>query len=111
MKYKTTKKAVKESFTKVFAVGYCDLSDLLRFEDPRAYTCGVYGWNADIYEFGGVAIATGYRPFGQDIPATIVRKYEGQARAIGGDYSRPYAERREAVGALVVEFLKALQTL
>lgn len=111
MKYKTTRKAVKGNFSKVFAVGYCGLSDLLRFEEPRAYTCGVYGWNADIYEFGGVAVVTGYRPFGQDIPATIVRKYEEQARAIGGDYSRPYEERREAVGALVVEFLKELQTL
>lgn len=111
MKYRTTQKAVKGNFSKVFAVGYCGLSDLLRFEEPRAYTCGVYGWNADIYEFGGVAVATGYRPFGQDIPATIVRKYEEQARAIGGDYSRPYAERREAVGALLVEFLKELQTL
>lgn len=33
------------------------------------------------------------------------------ARAIGGDYSRPYDERREAVGALVAEFVKELQTL
>ena len=111
MKHKTTQKAVKGNFSKVFAVSYCGLSDLLRFEESRAYTCGVYGWNADIYDFGGVAIVTGYRPFGQDIPATIVRKYEEQARAIGGDYSRLYEDRREAVGALVVEFLKELQTL
>lgn len=110
MKYRTTAKAIRNNF-KVFAAGYCGLQNLLRFEDPRAYTCGVYGWNADVYEIGGVAVVTGYRPFGQDIPTTIARKYEEQARAIGGDYSRPYAERREAVGALVVEFLKELQTL
>lgn len=111
MKYRTTQKAVKGNFSKVFAVGYCGLSDLLRFEEPRAYTCGVYGWNADIYDFGGVAVATGYRPFGQDVPASIVRKYEEQARAIGGDYSRPYAERREAVGALLCAFLEEVREL
>ena len=111
MKYRTTQKEVKGNFSKVFAVGYCGLSDLLRFEEPRAYTRGVYGWNADIYEFGGVAVVTGYRPFGNYVPATIVRKYEEQACAIGGDYSLPYAERREAVGALLSEFLKELQTL
>lgn len=111
MKYKTTQKAVKGTFSKVFAVGYCGLSNLLRFEEPRAYTCGVYGWNANIYDFGGVAVVTGYRPFGQDVPATIVRKYEEQARAIGGDYSRPYEDRREVVRSLVSEFLKELQTL
>ena len=32
-------------------------------------------------------------------------------RAIGGDYSRPYEDRREAAGALVAEFVKELQTL
>lgn len=110
MKYRTTAKAIRNNF-KVFAAGYCGLQNLLEYTQPNAYTAGVYGWNADIYEFGGVAVVTGYRPFGKDIPATIVRKYEEQARAIGGDYSRPYAERREAVGALVVEFLKELQTL
>jgi hypothetical protein len=111
MKYRTTQKAVKGNFSKVFAVGYCGLSDLLRFEDPRAYTCGVYGWNADIYDFGGVAVVTGYRPFGEDVPASIVRKYEEQARAIVWNLAIKYEERREAVGALVVEFLKELQTL
>lgn len=111
MKYRTTQKEVKCNFSKVFAVGYCGLSNLLRFEEPRAYTCGVYGWNSDIYEFGGVAVTTGYRPFGKDIPAAIIRQYEEQARAIGGDYSRQYAERRDAVGALVAEFIKELQTL
>jgi hypothetical protein len=111
MKYKTTQKAVKGNFSKVFAVGYCGLASLLHFEQPRAYTCGVYGWNADIYEFGGVAIVTGYRPFGEDVPASIVRKYEEQARAIVWNLAVKYEERREAVGALVVEFLKELQTL
>ena len=111
MKFRTTRKAVKENFYKVISVGYCSLQKLLTYETPIAYTCGVYGWNADIYAFGNVAIVTGYRPFGRDIPATIVRKYEEQARAVGGDYSRPYEERREAVGALLAEFIKELQTL
>lgn len=111
MKYRTTQKAVKGNFSKVFAVGYCGLASLLHFEQPRAYTCGVYGWNADVYEFDGVAIATGYRPFGQDIPATIVRKYEERARDIVWNLAIKYEKRREAVEALLCAFLKEVRGL
>ena len=50
-------------------VGYCDLYHTLHecTDGKDAYTAGVYGWNADIYEFGNFAIVTGYRPFGKDI--------------------------------------------
>lgn len=43
MKFKTTQKQIKNNFGKIFAVGYCDLCNLLQFEKPIAYTCGVYG--------------------------------------------------------------------
>lgn len=29
---------------------------------PIGYGCGVYGWNYDVYEIGGVVIVAGYRP-------------------------------------------------
>lgn len=47
MKFKTTRKAVKENSGIILEVGYCELQNLLYFKDPAAYTCGVYGWNAD----------------------------------------------------------------
>ena len=61
MKYKTTAKAIREGACNPRSVGYCDLQNLLNNHSPIAYTCGVYGWNFDVYEVYGVTICTGYR--------------------------------------------------
>lgn len=82
MKYHTTRASVLNGYGRVFSTGYCNLNNLLSFEDPIAYTSGVYGWNADIYHFEGFAIVTGYRPFGEHIPFEKIRKFEKKAEAI-----------------------------
>ena len=63
MKYKTTRKAIVEGTpaNSLVSVGYCDLAELLCYHSPTAYTCGVYGWNFDVYEVYGLTICTGYR--------------------------------------------------
>lgn len=61
MKYKTTTKALRAGSCNLRCAGYCDLSYLLREHKPIAYTCGVYGWNFDVYEVYGLTICTGYR--------------------------------------------------
>lgn len=61
MKYKTTAKAIREGYSKIISIGYCAAQNLLAPFSPTAYTCGIYGWNFDLYEFNGVAICTGYR--------------------------------------------------
>ena len=58
MKYKTTAKAIKNWCVNVKCAGYCDLQHLLSNHEPTAYTCGVYGWNFDVYEVYGVTICT-----------------------------------------------------
>ena len=68
MKFKTTKKEMEKNFKRIIKIGYCQATRLLAFEKADAYTAGAYGWNADIYLFDGVAIVTGYRPFGNIIP-------------------------------------------
>jgi hypothetical protein len=109
MKFKTTRKAVEENFAKVISVGYCSLQKLLTYETPIAYTRGVYGWNADIYTFGNVAIVTGYRPFGEDVDYSLCKEYEEKAAALR-DLGRPYAERKAEAEALVKEFIaKAIE--
>lgn len=81
MKYKTTKKEVMRGFYQVLACGYCELDSLLAYEGPEACVCGVNGWKADIYNVeNGIAIVTGYAPFGKQIPYELVKKYEDQAR-------------------------------
>jgi hypothetical protein len=60
MKFKTTNKELKQNGGKLYAVGYCHLQELLKYETPVAYTCGRDGWKADIYQFDGFMLATGY---------------------------------------------------
>lgn len=78
MKYKTTRKAVVNGSTNIVSVGYCDLATLLRNHSPNAYTCGVYGWNFDVYEVYGLTICTGYRGM-PGRTANNVREYESRA--------------------------------
>ncbi len=63
-KQRTTIKYIKQSFKKIIEVGYCKLQFFLKNQKPEYYTAGVYGWNADVYIFKGIALVTGYRPFG-----------------------------------------------
>lgn len=63
-KFRTTNREMTtEALT--YAVGYASLQYLFHFENPVAYTAGVYGWNSDIYLLhGNTYISTGYRPCG-----------------------------------------------
>lgn len=60
----------------------CNLPTLLNHLNPDYYTCGVYGWNADIYVLDRLVIVTGYRPFGKRIDYKLARKYEEKAKQI-----------------------------
>lgn len=108
MKFKTTKKEVKEGYRNIIKIGYCDLQYLLYYRNPIAYTSGTYGWNADIYEIGrGSAICTGYRPFG-DIKADyeLIREYDDKARAlIALSTEIDFAEIKGALEKLLDEFI------
>lgn len=103
MKYKTTRKAIVEGSSNIKCAGYCDLASLLHYRDANAYTCGVYGWNFDVYNVYGVTICTGYRGMpGKRLEQ--IREYEAAARSINDDYSRPWEERKQAVEKLLKEF-------
>ena len=105
MKYRTTSKAVKEGYKKVYKIGYCNAQYLLAFESPVAYTAGVYGWNSDIYDFGSLAISTGYRPTGDSVDYEIVNRYEKQAQRINCDCSKTYEERKQETQKLLAAFI------
>ena len=103
MKYKTTSKALVNSTNNLRYAGYCDLSFLLNNHEPTAYTCGVYGWNFDIYEVYGLTICTGYRNMSGE-RLQKVSEYEQKAREIMANYDIPYEEKRQAVEKLLQEF-------
>ena len=108
MKFKTTKRAIMANNTKVYSLGYCDLQDMLRFYDPMAYTSGVYGWNADIYQINGIAIVTGYRPFGKVIDYNLVKEYKEKARILLESKHYQYEENKKDMQELMQEFCKQL---
>lgn len=104
MKFKTTRKAITNYCHNVKCAGYADLSHLLTNHSPTAYTCGIYGWNFDVYEVYGVTICTGYR----NMPGSKlekIREYEEKARAIlSWEDKRPFEEKERAVENLLKEF-------
>lgn len=71
-------KDVRNSYN-CFSLGYCELYNILNVHNRIGYTCGIYGWNANVYvdmtSESNVAIVTGYRPFGRQIPQAILDKY------------------------------------
>lgn len=97
------KKDVMNDYT-VVSIGYCDAQYLLGKTRKIGYTCGVYGWNSDIYILQDdkhiFAISTGYRPF-ENITTKnkyeIVKKYESRAKAI---YSKYYYDFKKCNTAL-----------
>ena len=114
MKYKTTKKAVQNNYKNIIRLGAVELYYLLKFTDPAAYTSGVYGWNADIYDFDNVVIVTGYRPFGNISPNyKLVEKYNQLGKAIYEEEHNPskawneeQEEKENRLNQLINQFIK-----
>lgn len=107
MKYKTTIKAIRENACNPRTVGYCNLQHLLTNHSPVAYTCGVYGWNFDIYEVYGVTICTGYRGMVGPRCEGIAEYEEKAAKILSWDNKEMiYDEKMEAVENLLHEFCK-----
>ena len=108
MKFKTTQKEIRVNFNKIICVPYCGLQTLLNYESPVAYTVRREGWAADIYDMdGGVAIVTGYAPFGNVRPGyDICRKYEKQAEKIRYNYTLSYDRQRDMLKSLAKKFVK-----
>ena len=99
MKYKTTAKGLKEGYFTIISAGYCDLQSLLSYKSPVAYSRGVYGWNFDVYDINGVAIATGYRGMPSkhsQASYDLIREYEKKSQG----------KTAEEKDALIKEFVE-----
>ena len=104
-KMRITRNDLRANFGKVLAVGYCDAVNLLRYSRPFGYACGVYGWNFDAYEVGGVAICTGYRPAGKSVKWDILREYEAKAEKIANRKGWKRETKARKVAELLREFV------
>lgn len=104
MKFKTTAKAIRNEGGRIVSAGYCDLQHLLWHTEPIAYTCGIYGWNFDVYNVNGLTICTGYRGM-VGRTANNIREYNERAKAIlAWDNKISYDEKRAQLDALLKEF-------
>ena len=108
MKYKTTKKAVMAGYYKVISVSYCSLQHLLNYENEIAYTTRAEGWGADVYQFGNIAIATGYAPFGDVRPSYEVnKKYDDMAMEIVNAWgAEAHQDKKAKLDALIQDYLR-----
>ena len=112
MKTKTTMKLIRNNWKNIYQCGYCELQNIMNGIEPDHYTCGVYGWNCDIYcnfEYD-IAITTGYRGMtGKHITNDIIKKYDDIARGILSDYTKTnYDKTMEKLSENRQDFFKAL---
>lgn len=108
MKYKTTKKAIREMGYPVYCVGYCNLQHLLREFDPFAYSTRAEGWACDYYMTNGVIISTGYSPIGRKTDYNLCCEYDEKAAEILRDYTLKWEQQRDQLEKLIEEFVEKL---
>ena len=103
MNIKLTKKDLKNNFGVIVSCGYCELQSLLNMKNRVGYNNGVYGWNFDAFDFGGVCLITGYRTRGADIELSMefCKNWDERAR------KATYEERKQ----ILAEFEDELQSL
>jgi hypothetical protein len=107
LKFKATKKQMRDNYNTIISIGYCDAQYLLHFENEIAYSTRTEGWACDYYDIDGVLISTGYAPLSDRNTKKdyhTIRHYEEQARDIVGNYSIPYEEQKTQVKALLNDF-------
>lgn len=103
MNIKLTKTDLRNNFGVIISCGYAELSNLLYGKEKAGYNCGVYGWNYNAYNFGGVGLITGYRTRGADIALSMDFCKYWNERANNATYD----ERKQILN----EFERELQKL
>lgn len=108
MKAHITQKYIRTVYSNsVFSVGYCGAWHLLSGTIPFAYNAGIYGWNCDYYNFGGVIICTGYRPHGRSCH-DITDKYEKLATDIYNNRDLSWEDRDAQIAAIREKWIRDL---
>ena len=110
MKYETTKKAIRQSESRVISVGYGALQFALNCLSPFAYSAGVYGWSCDYYRLRdrNIVISTGYRPIGIHADYNLIKSYEDEARKIC-ERIYDYETRRKVLDSLLADLAGDLE--
>ena len=108
MKFKTTKKAMREGYYHIIGTGYCNLQHLLHYENEIAYSTRAEGWACDYYEVDGVLVSTGYAPLKSEnvkCDYDMIREYNDKAEKVVYDYSMTWEEQKAEVRELLKKFV------
>lgn len=108
MKFKTTKKNMRENYYHIIGVGYCDLQHLLAYENPIAYSTRTEGWACDYYEVNGVLLSTGYAPLksaNTKLSYVDMDKYEKEAYRIRKT-DLPWEQRKALANKLLYKMVE-----
>jgi hypothetical protein len=108
MKFKATKKQMKDNYNTIISIGYCDAQYLLRYENEIAYSTRSEGWACDYYDVDGVLISTGYAPLAEKNTKrdyNTIRKYDEQAQNIVYNNNIGYEEQETQIKALLRDFI------
>ena len=111
-KVKTTAKAIKKAYSNIITIGYCDMAHLLSYCTPAYYTCGINGWNCDVYIIDdNTVIATGYRPVSGNLHSyELVKKYNEKAKSeIYGHWNIDYQEQKKIASQMLADFVKEIK--
>lgn len=124
MKYKTTDREQRANNNTIISFGYCEIQNLERYLRANAYTCGIYGWRADFYEFDGFTISTGYQPLsyyfsklnakrGEFIKKEILKlEKKLEARRYAWQKSGDWDKGRKAINKMIEKiYQKAVKTI
>ena len=109
MKFKVTKKEIRNNYDRIISIGYCNAQWLLKYEEPIAYSTRSEGWACDYYDVDGVLISTGYAPLtarNTHSNYDIVRRYNEQAEKIACNCSLSHEERKTQINALLKKYIK-----
>ena len=112
MRLKVSKKEIKDNYSNIITISYCDAEYLLRGLDSKYYSTRAEGWACDYYEIdNNTIISTGYAPIDSKLrDYELTRKYDDKAREIWNNYDIDYKKRLKRITTLrnkyVSEMLK-----
>lgn len=103
MNIKLTNRDLRDNFGVIVSCGYCELQSLLNIKSRIGYNKGVYGWNFDAFDFGGVCLISGYRTRGAaiELSSEFCKRWNERAS------NATHEERKQ----ILAEFERELQRL
>ena len=116
MKFKTTKKDIKENYFRIIGIGNGQAQNLLKYENPVAYSERSEGWACDYYDIDATIISTGYEPLSSrqaKASHDVIRYYDNIARKIVDDNRAldiSYDKTKNELRTLIREFIGAVKT-